>query len=74
MVSTATGSRIIPANSVRLRIGDVHHIVCVERDRCRPCQIHFQRRAVTVESMFTCSHYCRDDPGLSIHFADPVAA
>src|SRR5262249_52138423 len=66
--------RIEAANPVRLRVGDIHDVVFVERDGCRPCQIDFERGAVPVETMLPGSHHSGDDAGFSINFADAIAA
>ncbi len=68
------GSRVVPTNPVRLRVGDIHHIVRVEGDRRGPGQIHFQRRAITIKPMFTGAHDRGDNSGFTIDFSNPVTA
>ena len=68
------GPGIVAADSVRLGVGDIHHIVGIEGDRGRPGEIDLERRTIAIEPMLAGPDDGRDDAGLMIHFADAVAA
>src|SRR5512141_1743895 len=69
-----TRQRIVPANPMRLGIGDVHHIVGIEGDRGRPGEIRLKGWTISIEPMLPCADDRGDDAGLMVYLPDAVAA
>ena len=65
---------IVATDSVRLGVGDVHHVVGVERDCGRPGEIDLAGRTISVEPMLPGADDRGDDAGLMVHFPDAVTA
>jgi hypothetical protein len=57
-----------------LGIGDVHHVVGIERDRGRPGQIDLESRTISIEPMLSGPDDRRDDAGLMVYFSDAITA
>src|ERR1043166_4385586 len=68
------GLGIIAPNSVRLCVRDIHHVVGVEGDGGRPCQIGLEGWTVSVEAMLSSSDDRGNDTGLMVHLPDSVTA
>ena len=68
------GPGIVATDLVGLRVGDVEHVVLVERHGRGPCEIHFQGGSIAVEPVLTGAHDGRDDPGVAVDLPDTVAA
>ena len=67
-----TSSGIVATDSVRLGVGDVHHIGGIEGNGSRPSEVDLDGRTISVESMLTSPDDRGDDAGLTVHFPDSV--
>ena len=65
---------IVATDSVRLGVGDVHHVVGIEGDCGRPGEIDLEGRTISVEPMLPGADDRGDDAGLTVHFPDAVTA
>ena len=65
---------VVATDSVRLGVGDVHHIVRVKGNCSRPREIDLAGRAISVEPMLPGADDRRNDAGLTVHFPDAVTA